>query len=89
VRETRFPQACLSLWARVCYNRAMRKGTATPLRDILAIDLQSHRRRLGMSQATLAAHLGVSRECVSQYERGVCSPNLTRLRLLLGLLGML
>lgn len=53
------------------------------------MDLQTHRRRLGMSQADLASRLGVTRECVSQYERGLCCPNLARLRALLGVLGML
>jgi DNA-binding XRE family transcriptional regulator len=67
----------------------MSQCTATPLRDIIGMDLHSHRRRLGMSQAALAARLGVSRECVSQYERGLCCPNIERLRALLGILGLL
>lgn len=39
-----------------------------------ALALREHRRRLGLRQPELAALLGVSRHCVSKWERSLGNP---------------
>jgi putative transcriptional regulator len=54
----------------------------TPVQDFTAEDIRTLREREQVSQAIFAAHLNVSKDCVSQWERGQKRPAGPSLKLL-------
>lgn len=54
----------------------------------MAIPLADARRRAGLTQEDLAAPLGVTRQAVSAWERGIASPDVSQGKMIASLLGM-
>jgi len=51
-------------------------NTEMPLNENFRVNLRKRRRELGLTQATVAERLGVSRERIAQVEAGEGSPSL-------------
>ena len=51
-------------------------------------NLTRRRKALGLSQEELAAQIGVSRQAVSKWERGLCAPDISLLESLAETLGV-